>query len=100
MKIFINEKDVIPVKYEDYSFKEMLGEKTVVLRDAGQGSLYILRKNIGRVEFTMIRKVFLYFPAAEMLWSGTRSFLWNQASVLLHRQEPAILLKRICHAAA
>ena len=39
MKIFINEKDVTPVKYEDYSFKEMLGEKNGCLAGCRTGVL-------------------------------------------------------------
>jgi len=39
MKIFINEKDVTPVKYKDYSFKEMLGEKNGCLAGCRTGVL-------------------------------------------------------------
>jgi len=39
MKIFINEKDVIPVKYKDYFFKEMLGEKNGCLAGCRTGIL-------------------------------------------------------------
>jgi D-lyxose ketol-isomerase len=39
MRIFINEKDVTPVKYEDYFFKEMLGEKNGCLAGCRTGVL-------------------------------------------------------------
>jgi len=39
VKIFINEKDVTPIKYEDYSFKELLGEKNGCLAGCRTGVL-------------------------------------------------------------
>jgi mannose-6-phosphate isomerase-like protein (cupin superfamily) len=39
MKIFINEKNVTPVRYKDYSFKEMLGEKNGCLAGCRTGVL-------------------------------------------------------------
>jgi hypothetical protein len=39
MEIFVNEKDIAPVKYEDYLYKEMLGEKNGCLAGCRTGIL-------------------------------------------------------------
>jgi len=44
MKIFINEKDTTPVQYEDYLYKEMLGEKNGCLAGCRTGILMYTQK--------------------------------------------------------
>jgi hypothetical protein len=75
MKIFVNEKEVTPVKYEDYFFKEMLGEKNGCLAGCRTGVLIYTQEECRQGGVHDDQEGFLCFPAVEVLWLGARSFL-------------------------